>query len=76
MVRSSRLTAAAKLGDFIFFLTDLGVMPTRPSGRTYAHARMKPESSSTANSALSMSVSRGTPMKSACEATALTSSGG
>ena len=32
--RSSRSTAAAKLGCFIFFLTDLAVMPVRPSGRT------------------------------------------
>ena len=31
---SSRPTAAAKLGCFIFFLTDLAVIPFRPSGRT------------------------------------------
>ena len=39
---SSRLTPAAKLGCFSFFLTDLGVMPSMPVGRTSAQAAMKP----------------------------------
>ena len=73
---SSRFTAAAKAGVFIFFLTDFGVRPWIPVGRTYAQAMMKPDSSSTANSAFSIGVSRETPRKSACEATARTSSGG
>ena len=73
---SSRLTAAANEGCLSFFLTDFGVIPTRPSGRTYATARTKPDSSSTAYSVFSIGVSRETPMKSACEATARTSSGG
>ena len=58
---SSRLTAAAKAGVLSFFLTDLGVIPTSPSGRTYAHAMMKPQSSSTANSVFSIGESRETP---------------
>jgi hypothetical protein len=47
-----------------------------PVGRTYAQAMMKPESSSTAYSVFSIGVSRETPRKSACDATARTSSGG
>ena len=74
--RSSRLTAAAKAGVLSFFLTDFGVSPWMPSGRTYAQAMMKPDSSSTANSVFSIGVSRETPRKSACEATARTSSAG
>ena len=58
---SSRLTAAANAGDFIFFLTDFGVIPTSPSGRTYAHASRKPDSSSTAKSVFSIGESRETP---------------
>ncbi len=47
-VTSSRFTAAAKLGCLSFFFTDFGVRPWMPCGRTYAQARTKPESSSTA----------------------------
>ena len=49
---SSRLTAAAKLGGFIFFFTDFGFIPAIPVGRTSATAAMKPLSSSTAKSVL------------------------
>ena len=45
---SSRPTPAAKLGCLSFFFTDFGVSPSRPVGRTRAHAATKPESSSTA----------------------------
>ena len=38
----------AKLGCFSFFLTDFGVIPTMPVGRTSAHAATNPDSSSTA----------------------------
>ena len=73
---SSRLTAAAKLGCLSFFLTDLGVSPWMPSGRTSAQATRKPDSSSTAYSVCSSGDSRETPRKSACEAIARTISGG
>ena len=68
---SSRLTAAAKLGCFSFFLTDLGVMPV-DALRAHVARRpaTKPDSSSTAYSVFSIGVSRETPRKSACEATA------
>ena len=72
---SSRLTAAANAGVFIFFLTDLGVIPWMPSGRTNAHAITKPDSSSTANRVFSSQESRETSSASACEATARTNSG-
>jgi len=71
---SSRLIAAANAGVFIFFFTDLGVIPWIPCGRTYAHAIRKPHSSSTANRVFSIGLSRETPRKSACEATARTNS--
>jgi hypothetical protein len=58
---SARLTAAAKLGCFIFFFTDFAFMPVIPVGRTSATAAMKPVSSSTAKSAFDIRVSRGTP---------------
>ena len=58
---SSRLTAAAKLGCFIFFFTDFGLIPVIPVGRTIATAPMKPLSSSTAKSVFDIRVSRGTP---------------
>ena len=54
---SSRLTAAANDGCLSFFLTDLGVRPWMPSGRTQAQATRKPQSSSTASSVRSSSVS-------------------
>ena len=73
---SSRFTAAAKAGVFIFFLTDLGVRPWMPVGRTYAQAITNPDSSSTAYRVFSIGLSRDTPRKSAWEATARTSSGG
>ena len=73
---SSRFTPAAKLGCFSFFLTDLGVMPWIPSGRTYEQAAMKPDSSSTANSVFAMRDSRGTPRNVAWPATASISSWG
>ena len=57
---ASRSTAAANAGVFIFFLTDFGVMPVIPSGRTYAQAITNPLSSSTANSVFSIGVSRET----------------
>ena len=58
---SSRLTAAAKLGCFIFFLTDFGVIPAIPVGRTIATAPTKPLSSSTAKRVREIRDSRGTP---------------
>ena len=61
-------------GVFIFFLTDLGVMPWMPSGRTNAHAITNPDSSSTANKVFSIGESRETPRKSAWDATARTNS--
>jgi hypothetical protein len=45
-----RETAAAKARSFSFFVTDFGVNPSSPVGRTYATAVMKPASSSTAKS--------------------------
>ena len=45
---SSRVTAAANDGCLSFFLTDFGVSPWMPVGRTYAQAGRKPDSSSTA----------------------------
>ena len=76
MRTSSRFTPAAKLGCFSFFFTDFGVMPWMPSGRTYAQAEMKPDSSSTANSVFAIRDSRGTPRKVAWPATASISSCG
>ena len=73
---SSRSTAAAKLGCLSFFLTDFGVMPWMPVGRTSAQAATNPDSSSTANSVFASGVSRGTPRKSAWPATASISSSG
>jgi len=73
---SSRETAAANAGVLSFFLTDLGVMPWMPSGRTYAHARTKPLSSSTARRARSSGVSAGTSRYEAWAAIAWIISGG
>jgi hypothetical protein len=44
-----------------FFLMLFGVIPWRPSGRTCATTTTKPESSSTASSARSRSLSGATP---------------
>ena len=66
----SRSTAAAKDACFNFFRTDFAFMPSIPVGRTRAQAVMNPDISSTAYSAFAISVSRGTPMKSAWPATA------
>ena len=58
---SSRETAAANDGCLSFFLTDFGVRPWIPAGRTYAQATRKPQSSSTATSVRSMADWGSTP---------------
>src|SRR5687767_15121839 len=73
---SSRSTPAANEGWRSFLRTDFGFIPSMPVGRTSAQAAMNPESSSTAKSALAISVLRGTPMNSACPATASITSWG
>src|SRR5262245_14144215 len=59
---SSRLTFRAKPALFIFFFTEsTATEASFRSGVTSAHATRNPDSSSHANSARAMSVSRGTP---------------
>jgi hypothetical protein len=59
---SSRFTFFANPVLFIFFLTESTCTPASFfSGVTSAQATRNPDSSSQANSALAMSVSRGTP---------------
>jgi len=63
LLRASRLTPRANALSLSFFFTDLTfTSATAVSGRTKAQAVRKPVSSSTANNARAIAVSRGTPM--------------
>src|SRR6185503_16687884 len=74
---SSRLTFFANPMLFIFFFTEsTWTSASFFSGVTSAHATRNPDSSSHANSARAMSVSRGTPEYVACPRTARQMSSG